>query len=257
MGTPSCCCFFFFANFTKGHNFCDFLFAFLADMALRNWDILLKERTCCKRSKFFPLRVNPSWEGKQICKWQCYFPWKVLFHGKRLSRYEWKHKCEFFQSSQWAVYECKIGGGHAWGGLRENWRDVTTDERGFWEWSHVSWTLTLPPSVPTRPQKVQLKLTSNYSALDPRHNDTVCYQRFGCKKNLILTLNRICCYKETWYRRLKHEYWILLNSFIMNHTFCIVESLGEPIHTNIKNVCFPKEKDMTVSENIHNLLIFV
>ena len=54
-GTPP----FFSAMISKGDNFCHFLFASLADIALLNWGLPLKERICSKRSKFFPLRVKP------------------------------------------------------------------------------------------------------------------------------------------------------------------------------------------------------
>ena len=42
IGIPS----YFPAIFTKGNNFCDFLFAFLDDEALQKWGLLLKERIC-------------------------------------------------------------------------------------------------------------------------------------------------------------------------------------------------------------------
>ena len=50
----------------KGDNFHDFLFASFADIAHPIWRLPLKKRICSKRSKFFPLRVNPSRGGKQI-----------------------------------------------------------------------------------------------------------------------------------------------------------------------------------------------
>ena len=42
---------------------------------------------------------------------------------------------------------------------------------------------------------------------------------------------------------------ILLNSFFyMNHMFCLFVGIASAILTNIKNVCFPKEKHGTVNE---------
>ena len=34
--------------------------------AFLKWALLLKERICSNRSKFFPLKVDPNWEGRQI-----------------------------------------------------------------------------------------------------------------------------------------------------------------------------------------------
>ena len=56
MVTPLC----FSSIFTKGNNFCDFLFASIDGIALPKWGLFLKERIFSKRSNFFPLRVNPS-----------------------------------------------------------------------------------------------------------------------------------------------------------------------------------------------------
>ena len=55
MSTPP----YFPTIFTKGNNFHDFLFAYLDDLALPKWDLLLKERIW---SKFFPLRVDINLE---------------------------------------------------------------------------------------------------------------------------------------------------------------------------------------------------
>ena len=55
IGTPLC---FFQQFFAKGNNFCDFLFAFLADVVLLNWGLLLQEKIFSKKSKFSPLKVN-------------------------------------------------------------------------------------------------------------------------------------------------------------------------------------------------------
>ena len=55
MGTPC-----FSRIFTKGNNFCDPLFAFRKNKALPIRGLLLKERICFCRSKFFPLRADPN-----------------------------------------------------------------------------------------------------------------------------------------------------------------------------------------------------
>ena len=49
--------------FIKEDNFCDFLLAFLGDEALPNRGLLLQERICSCRSKFFPVRVDPIENG--------------------------------------------------------------------------------------------------------------------------------------------------------------------------------------------------
>ena len=45
----------YFAMFSKGDNFCDFLFAYLDDRVFPKRGLLLKERIWCDGSKFFPL----------------------------------------------------------------------------------------------------------------------------------------------------------------------------------------------------------
>ena len=45
----------FSAMFSKGDNFRGFLFAYLEDEVFPIWGLLLKERICSDRSKFFPL----------------------------------------------------------------------------------------------------------------------------------------------------------------------------------------------------------
>ena len=47
-------------SFYKGDNFCGFLFSSLEGEALLKWGLLIKERICSSRSKFFPLRVDPN-----------------------------------------------------------------------------------------------------------------------------------------------------------------------------------------------------
>ena len=60
MGTPL-----FSRHFYVGNSYCDFLFAFLDSVALLKWGLLLKQRICSCRSKFFALRVDPiDKEGK-------------------------------------------------------------------------------------------------------------------------------------------------------------------------------------------------
>ena len=48
----------FSAMFLKGDNFRDFLFAYLEDEVFPNCSLLLKQRICSNRSKFFALRVD-------------------------------------------------------------------------------------------------------------------------------------------------------------------------------------------------------
>ena len=50
----------FFHNFYQRNDLDDFLFSSLNGKALPKWGLLLKERICSSRSKFFPLRVDPS-----------------------------------------------------------------------------------------------------------------------------------------------------------------------------------------------------
>ena len=57
---------YFLHHFYKDKQYCDFLFASLKDKAPLRWDLLLKERICSCRSKFFPLRVDPTEKGGKI-----------------------------------------------------------------------------------------------------------------------------------------------------------------------------------------------
>ena len=54
MGTLPCLA----AIFTKGNNFCDFLFALFDKETLARLGLLLKEIICSYRSKFFCVRVD-------------------------------------------------------------------------------------------------------------------------------------------------------------------------------------------------------
>ena len=56
MGTPLS----FFAIFSKGDNFRDFLFVHLEDKVFPKWDLLVKKRMCSDGSKFFPLCDDPN-----------------------------------------------------------------------------------------------------------------------------------------------------------------------------------------------------
>ena len=77
----------FFFTFTKGNNFCNFLFASLDDEALPKMDLLLKERICSYWSKFFPLKVDLL-RRSQKWKWGVVSPeslfvyriWDILGH---------------------------------------------------------------------------------------------------------------------------------------------------------------------------------
>ena len=60
VGTPLC----FSAIFTKGtDNLHDTLFVSLLEGSFQKMGLLLKERICSCRSKFFPLRVDPIEKG--------------------------------------------------------------------------------------------------------------------------------------------------------------------------------------------------
>ena len=62
MGTPPS----FFAMFSKGDNFRDFLFAYLEEEIFPKWGLLLKERLCSDGDKFFfSLRVDPEADGRK------------------------------------------------------------------------------------------------------------------------------------------------------------------------------------------------
>ena len=67
----------FSAIYSKGDNFCDFLFAYLNDKVFSKWGLLLKERICSLGSKFFSLRVDPKWDGRQKIKIKELLPLKV------------------------------------------------------------------------------------------------------------------------------------------------------------------------------------
>ena len=55
-----------FTIFTKGNNFCDFLFTSIEYLALSKWDLLVKEKKfLLKKSNFLPLGVVPYKKGKQ------------------------------------------------------------------------------------------------------------------------------------------------------------------------------------------------
>ena len=70
----------FSAIFTKGNNFCDFLFASLDDKAYLKLGLLLKEGICCQRSKLFPIRHNSHLEGS--LKMAELLPFHVHIHLK-------------------------------------------------------------------------------------------------------------------------------------------------------------------------------
>ena len=56
----------FSATFTKGNNFCDFLFAFPDNKTIPKWDLFLKEKLCSYGSKFCPSQVDPTEMGSKI-----------------------------------------------------------------------------------------------------------------------------------------------------------------------------------------------
>ena len=45
-------------------------FAYLDDVTLPKWGVLLKERICSQRSKFFPFRADLNLEGSQKGKYE-------------------------------------------------------------------------------------------------------------------------------------------------------------------------------------------
>ena len=58
--------------FTKEGIICHFLFPSLENETLQKYDLLLKERICSLRSKFFPSRADPN-SGRRVgvcvCVW--------------------------------------------------------------------------------------------------------------------------------------------------------------------------------------------
>ena len=56
---------FIFIGFTKGNTCHDVLIATLDNEVLTKWGLLLKERICSQRSKFFHFRIDPCRQGRQ------------------------------------------------------------------------------------------------------------------------------------------------------------------------------------------------
>ena len=59
IGTPPS----FFRHVSKGDSFLDFLFANLDIEIVPKWGLLLKERICSDRNKFFSLELTPDETG--------------------------------------------------------------------------------------------------------------------------------------------------------------------------------------------------
>ena len=57
--------FHFSAMFSKGDSSRDFRFAYLENKVFQKWGLLLQERICSDGSKFFPLRDEPHFHGRQ------------------------------------------------------------------------------------------------------------------------------------------------------------------------------------------------
>ena len=55
----------FFHQFSKGNNFCDFLFASVDKEDLPKWDLALKEKTAPKGANSFLLELTPIEKVKQ------------------------------------------------------------------------------------------------------------------------------------------------------------------------------------------------
>ena len=107
----------FFHQFYRERQLLILLFASLADTAFPNWGLLLKERICSKRSKFFSLRVNPSREKGSKYVNDSYFPWNthlksevqllyIALCGLQLS--EFRHKYKFCENLQTGETPCSV-----------------------------------------------------------------------------------------------------------------------------------------------------
>ena len=59
---------------------CDFLFALLYDGDLAKQGQLLRERTCFQGGRFFPMRGDTHWEGRQKRKWKSCSPAHIFIH---------------------------------------------------------------------------------------------------------------------------------------------------------------------------------
>ena len=59
------CTFLPFHRFNEGSSFHVFLFDALVGVVHLDWNLLLLEVICTKRSKFLPLRVGPAWREKK------------------------------------------------------------------------------------------------------------------------------------------------------------------------------------------------
>ena len=51
-------------DFSKGHNFCNFLFAFKQANIVLKMDLIYKEKKVPRGSKFFPYRLDPFQKGR-------------------------------------------------------------------------------------------------------------------------------------------------------------------------------------------------
>ena len=73
---------YFSAVFIKGTTLW-LVFAFHRDIILSEWNLLLKERICSWRSKFFPVRVDSNEEGNKMENAQLIFlkvyPFSIIF----------------------------------------------------------------------------------------------------------------------------------------------------------------------------------
>ena len=60
------CTFLPFHRFYEGSSFHGFLFDAIVGVVHLDWNLLLLEGICTKKSKFLPLRVGPAWRERKV-----------------------------------------------------------------------------------------------------------------------------------------------------------------------------------------------
>ena len=84
----------FFCHYYKGNNLGDILFASVYEESFQKMGLLLKERICSYRSKFFPLRVNPIEKGGKNKDGRVASPKSVPIHLKNCKAHSYKQTVE-------------------------------------------------------------------------------------------------------------------------------------------------------------------
>ena len=90
--------------YTKGNNFCYFLFASLDNETLSKCSVFLKGCSCSQGSKVFSLGVNYHGEEMQNRKWQELFPLKVYLFTFKI----WFKICQETERQRANIYEQTI-----------------------------------------------------------------------------------------------------------------------------------------------------